>query len=498
MEEKLLGLGETGLDNVINENVVVITNNTKELNVLAEYGIACIYTSNIPNTVKELENLHINDNTKSNIKEIYLCFTTTDLDTLNYYRQFNEESFVAGKLNELGIDTKSLHIDTFKKSMQIPSVFAETNKELLGEYLEKIKNSYKQKLSDTEKSFIKNRKGLFRQEQFKKIDGVKIKTGYEQLDSMFAGGLEEGLYMLTGGSSVGKTAFATNLAENIAEQKQYVLYFSLEMKESNLIARGISRQMYKRNNNTSISFKQIETGVIFSAGEKDQEEYLVAEDYYFDHIGEYLTIEQGNLLSTSHVDIRNKAKIIRDMTAKSPVIIVDYLQQMTSATNPDALKSTIIEQNVAGLKQLSRDLETPVIVISSLSRTDALEPISQQSFAHTSAIEYTADVCLGVAFEVIYSEQFKAAKNNIAEKRLLVNEAIAEPTRTIRLSIVKNRLGVASKDILMHYIPRTNTYIECPEHFKYFTEVDNSDVPEEFTNTNNTEDDTQTSFKLSK
>ena len=379
--------------------------------------------------------------------------------------------------------------------MQIPSLFNETNKELLAEYLNKIKNSYIDKLDDTKKSFIKNRRALFRQEQFKKLDGTKISTGFQELDKMFSGGLEEGLYVLTGGSSLGKTAFATNLAENIAEQKQYVLYYSLEMKESNLVARGISRQMYKRNNKTTVSFKTIENGDIFldddsEKHKQDQIEYMEAEDYYFDKIGEYLTIEQGNLLSTSHNEIYNKAKIIRDMTAKAPIVVVDYLQQMTSATNPDALKSIIIEQNIAGLKQLSRDFETPVIVISSLSRADALEPISQQSFAHTSAIEYTADVCLGVAFEVIYSERFKAAKN-LADKRLIVNEAIAEPTRTIRLSIVKNRLGIASKDILMHYIPKNNIYMECPEHMIDFTEVDSPHTPKSFK-----EEAKQTSLKI--
>ena len=171
------------------------------------------------------------------------------------------------------------------------------------------------------------------------------------------------------------------------------------------------------------------------------------------------------------------------MTGQSPVIIVDYLQQMTSATNPDALKATIIEQNIAGLKQISKDFETPVIVISSLSRADVLEPISMQSFAHTSAIEYTADVCMGLALEMVYTEKFIATKN-LADKRMLIKEAISESTRAIRLSLVKNRLGVASKDILMNYIPRNNTYLECPEYMQNFTEVKNADIPKEFISTN--------------
>ena len=137
------------------------------------------------------------------------------------------------------------------------------------------------------------------------------------------------------------------------------------------------------------------------------------------------------------------------------------------------------------LKQISKTFETAVIVISSLSRADVLEPISQQSFAHTSSIEYTADVCMGLALEMIYSEQFIGTKN-LADKRLLIKEAIAEDTRTIRLSIVKNRLGVASKDILMNYKPKFNSYSECPEYEQQLTEVKDIPIPEEFLNNTDT------------
>lgn len=484
MTKDILGINPiAGVDSIKNENVVVITNSAIELNVFAEHGLACIYTSNPLNTVKEIENLQLQEESKNyNIKEIYLCFTEEDESTCSYYRKFKEESFIAEKLNKLGIDTKSIQIDAYKKDLQIPSVFSRTNKELLADYLNKVKESYKTKLNDVEKSFIKNRRTFFRQEQYKKLDSKKISTGFKELDKAFEGGLEEGLYLLTGGSSVGKTAFVTNLADNIAEQKQNVLYFSLEMKEANLISRGIARQMFKKNSKTPVSYKDIETGRVFSYSLIDEDEYSAAEDFYFNEIGEYLTIEEGNLLSTSHLDIYNKAKMIRDMTAQSPVIIVDYLQQMTSATNPDALKATIIEQNIAGLKQISKDFETAVIVISSLSRADALEPISMQSFAHTSAIEYTADVCMGLALEMVYTEKFIATKN-LADKRMLIKEAISESTRLIRLSLVKNRLGVASKDILMNYTPRNNAYLECPEYMQNFTEVKDVDIPKEFTST---------------
>lgn len=500
MNKNMLEINSTELENIIkNENVVVITNSCKELNIFVEHELPCIYTSNTLNTVKQIEQLQ-EESQNFKIKEIYLCFTEEDESTYNYYRKFKEESFIAEKLNKLGIESKSIQIDAYKKELQIPSVFYKTNKDILSNYLNKIKESYKIKLDDVEKSFIKNRRCFFRQEQYKKLDSPRISTGFKELDDAFEGGLEEGLYVLTGGSSVGKTAFVTNLADSIAEQKQNVLYFSLEMKESNLISRGIARQLFKNNTATKISYKDIETGRVFNSSLTDIDEYSNAENFYFNKIGEYLTIEEGNLLSTSHIDIYNKAKIIRDITTQSPVIIVDYLQQMTSATNPDALKATIIEQNIAGLKQISKDFETPVIVISSLSRADVLEPISMQSFAYSSVIEYTADVCIGLALEMVYTEKFKGTKN-LADKRLLIKEAISQNPRTIRLSIVKNRLGVASKDILMNYHARNNTYSECTHYVKYLTEEKSEYVPKEFISENkdsNIKNNKHTELKLLK
>ena len=153
MSKDILGINLSGLESIKNENVVVITNSSKELNVFAEYGLACIYTSNPLNTVKEIENLQLQEESKNyNIKEIYLCFTEEDDTTFNYYRKFKEESFIAEKLNKLGIATKSIQIDAYKKELQIPSVFNITNKELLADYLNKVKESYKTKLNDVEKT----------------------------------------------------------------------------------------------------------------------------------------------------------------------------------------------------------------------------------------------------------------------------------------------------------------------------------------------------------
>ena len=62
-----------------------------------------------------------------------------------------------------------------------------------------------------------------------------------------------------------------------------------------------------------------------------------------------------------------------------------------------------------------------------------------------------------------------------------------------------NGLGVASKDILMNYIPSNNAYLECPSYMNNFTEVEYTGIPKEFKETNsesNINNAEQTELKL--
>ena len=85
------------------------------------------------------------------------------------------------------------------------------------------------------------------------VDGISesvntevIPTGFEALDSMLDGGLYEGLYCIGAISSLGKTTFALQMADQIAAQGHEVLVFSLEMSRNELIAKSISRNTFRR------------------------------------------------------------------------------------------------------------------------------------------------------------------------------------------------------------------------------------------------------------
>ena len=77
------------------------------------------------------------------------------------------------------------------------------------------------------------------------IDTPAIPTGFTGLDKLLEGGLYEGLYIIGAISSLGKTTFALQAADQIAATGQDVIIFSLEMARNELIAKSISRLTYK-------------------------------------------------------------------------------------------------------------------------------------------------------------------------------------------------------------------------------------------------------------
>ena len=86
-----------------------------------------------------------------------------------------------------------------------------------------------------------------------------IPTGFSSLDNHLNGGLTEGLYFLGAISSLGKTTFALQMADQIAEQGQDVIFFSLEMSKYELVAKSLSRWTYILNQRTQKNLLAKET-----------------------------------------------------------------------------------------------------------------------------------------------------------------------------------------------------------------------------------------------
>lgn len=75
---------------------------------------------------------------------------------------------------------------------------------------------------------------------------LKLKTGFQQLDTLLLGGISPGLIVLGGNPGVGKSTFCFQLAEHVVESGGQVMYFSLEMPVKWLLAKSISRRLFQK------------------------------------------------------------------------------------------------------------------------------------------------------------------------------------------------------------------------------------------------------------
>ncbi len=286
------------------------------------------------------------------------------------------------------------------------------------------------------------------------VNTPAISTGFNNLDNVLDGGLYEGLYILGAISSLGKTTLALQLADNLAQQGQDVLIFSLEMARSELIAKSISRLTYLQADNKAdakttrgitagaryAGYSQTERGIINKAITSYKE--YAPHIFIHEGIGD-IGIEKVKEVVQQHIAI----------TGSKPVVLIDYLQ-ILAPYDMRASDKQNTDKAVLELKRLSRDNKIPVIGISSFNRDSYKEgsgnkgKVSQADFKESGAIEYSADVLIGLEFSGAggkdYSEKEEKKKN----------------PRSIRLVVLKNRNGKAWETASFKYYPLFNYYEE--------------------------------------
>lgn len=223
----------------------------------------------------------------------------------------------------------------------------------------------------------------------KKIRGIP--TGFKDMDNMLAGLQRSDLFILAARPSMGKTAFALNLAHNVAVQaKEPVLLFSLEMSKEQLVDRLLSME-------SGVDAWALRTGNLT--------------DSDFEKIGHAMgTLSEAPIYiddtpGITVSDMRTKARREAHQH-KLGLIIVDYLQLMSGGgrSASDGNRVQEISEISRGLKGVARELNVPLIALSQLSRSvESRTPqIPQLSdLRESGSIEQDADI---VAF--IYREEY--------------------------------------------------------------------------------------------
>lgn len=277
-------------------------------------------------------------------------------------------------------------------------------------------------------------------------------TGFEALDGVLDGGLYEGLYILGAISSLGKTTFCIQAADQIAASGRDVLIFSLEMARSEIMAKSMSREtlllsMDKAGNSSlAKTTRGITTGKRWAHYSEAETQVIYAAIQSYAEYAENLYIFEG----VGDIGVKEIRRAVADhvsITGKKPVVIVDYLQ-LLAPNDPRSTDKQNMDKAVLELKRLSRDYKIPVVAISSLNRQSYSEPVNMTAFKESGAIEYSSDVLIGLQAKGAGGADFD------------IDEAKKKDPREIELKILKNRNGRTGDVLAFEYYPLFNLYRE--------------------------------------
>jgi len=266
--------------------------------------------------------------------------------------------------------------NSYKDSIDVFDLLDEAESKLYDVTQGNIKKS-----SETAQSLVIQAKR--RIEDISKRQGLSgVSTGFEKLDQLTSGWQPSDLIIIAARPGMGKTALTLSMARNIAVLKEIpVAFFSLEMSSVQLITRLISAE-------TGLSSEKLRTGKL-AAHEWEQLNVKVS------------ALEKAPLFiddtpSLSIFDLRAKARRLASQHGIK-LIIIDYLQLMTAATNN---KTGNREQEIStisrNLKALAKELDVPVIALSQLSRAVETRGGTKRpllsDLRESGAIEQDADI----------------------------------------------------------------------------------------------------------
>ena len=263
------------------------------------------------------------------------------------------------------------------------------------EDIQKVLDEAEQKIFKVSQKFIKQDFVLIKsilESAFNRIDELHkgdhkfrgVPTGFSDLDNILAGLQKSDLVILASRPSIGKTTLALDFARHIAIKENIpVGIFSLEMSSDQLIDRMIAAE-------SGVDLWRLRTGRLRDSGDNND----------FQLIGEAMGVLSeapiyiDDAASANIMEMRTMARRLQS-EHKLGLIIIDYLQLMEGRGSENRVQE--ISEISRSLKNLAREINTPVLALSQLSR--AVESRSPQipklsDLRESGSIEQDADVVL--------------------------------------------------------------------------------------------------------
>ncbi|MDO4814570.1 MAG: replicative DNA helicase [Gemella sp.] len=273
-----------------------------------------------------------------------------------------------------------------------------------------------------------------------KVNNNSIPTGFSSLDALLHGFTRGDLVILAARPSMGKTAFALNIALNVAgrpkedaEDKKTVAIFSLEMGADQLVNRMIcseglvDSEKLRTGNLNNDDMYRFENGINFL-----RQKNIFIEDSAFIKVNE----------------VKAKCKKLKREEGLD-LIVIDYLQLLQGSRRTDNRQQEVSEIS-RSLKQMARELDCPVVALSQLSRSVESRQDKRPMMSdlrESGSIEQDADI---VAF--LYRDDYYNREED--EDNPMANKDVT----TIEVIVAKHRAGQTG-DAELAFLKKHNKFV---------------------------------------
>ena len=385
-------------DNNIPIDMMMLTNELKNKGVLEEIG-GVIYLTEVLNT----------ESTAANI---------------DYYLKIVSDDSLRRRLIEVSNDVNQLGYNTEK---DVAETLDEAERKILGVVKDKRSTEFK-----NIKNVVYNVQKNLEELANSKGEITGLATGFIDFDRLTSGLHESQLVIIAARPSMGKTAFALNIATHAAVSlKKSVAIFNLEMTAEQLANRMLS------------SLGQID-GYKFLNGRLDNNDYVKFNEALSQL--EDTKIFMDDTPGITIEEIRSKCRRLKSSEAGLDLIIIDHLQLVYSNKNYGGNRQLEVSEISRSLKMLALELNLPIIVLSQLSRLvegrEDKRPI-MSDLRDSGSIEQDADIVAFLYRDDYYHKEAKTSDN----------------TSLSELLVKKNRSG-NTKDINLVFKRNTSTFLD--------------------------------------
>ena len=332
---------------------------------------------------------------------------------VEYYIKLVEDAAILRRLIEVSTDITT---NAYQSFGNVNETLDEAERKILGIVKNRRSTEFKtiREVLDSTQANLEKLAAL-------KGDITGIPTGWYDIDNITTGLQGNQLIIIAARPAMGKTAFALNLATNIAiNTNKTVALFNMEMGAEQLASRMLSSL-------GQIEGKKLATGKLMNDDWKRVNEAVSqlsdAKMYMDDTPG--ITIGE----------IRSKCRRLASSEEGLGIVIIDYLQLISSSTNYGANRRQEVSDISRSLKTMAMELNVPVVALAQLSRAvDAREnkrPI-MSDLRESGSIEQDADIVAFLYRDDYYNKE-KAIDANTSISEFIIAKHRNGPTATIEL-----------------------------------------------------------------